>query len=192
MKNGKPDILFTSDLHFNHEKVIEYSKRPFASLHDMTEALIHKWNFIVDRGDVIYVLGDFALTNNTTDKGMVEDILSRLNGNKHLITGNHDRKAVTEATGWSWAGNYKSIKVKDSDCHGGNQKIVLFHYAIRSWQNIGRGAWHLYGHSHGNLPKAIGKSLDVGVDANGYYPVSYQEIKARMQSKEIFTEDHHK
>ncbi len=34
--------------------------------------------------------------------------------------------------------------------HG--QPIVICHYAMRVWNRSHHGAWHLYGHSHGNLP----------------------------------------
>jgi hypothetical protein len=34
------------------------------------------------------------------------------------------------------------------------QPIVLCHYAMRVWNRSHHGAWHLYGHSRGNLPAA--------------------------------------
>ena len=32
------------------------------------------------------------------------------------------------------------------------QLVVLCHYAMRVWDRSHYGSWHLYGHSHGNLP----------------------------------------
>ena len=33
-------IWFTSDTHFFHDKIVEYSQRPFASVEEMNEGLI--------------------------------------------------------------------------------------------------------------------------------------------------------
>jgi calcineurin-like phosphoesterase family protein len=55
-------IFFTSDTHFNHEVIIRYSQRPFADLSEMTEILVRNWNDRVGPGDIIYHLGDFAIT----------------------------------------------------------------------------------------------------------------------------------
>lgn len=51
-------IYFTSDLHFGHENVIRFDDRPFASVEEMDAELIRRWNAKVDRGDLVYVLGD--------------------------------------------------------------------------------------------------------------------------------------
>jgi calcineurin-like phosphoesterase family protein len=70
-----------------------------------------------------------------------------------------------------------------------NQRIVLSHYAQRTWQGAFRGAWHLYGHSHGNLPP-FRKSMDVGVDAWDFRPVSFEQIQDRMNAvTEAFSEE---
>ena len=53
------------------------------------------------------------------------------------------------------------------------------------WRSDFRGTWHLYGHSHNNLPdKHDSLSFDVGVDANVFYPLSYAEVKERMLRQE--------
>jgi hypothetical protein len=42
------------------------------------------------------------------------------------------------------------------------QRIVLGHYALRVWNQSSRGAWQLYGHSHGKLPEITSSpSMDV-------------------------------
>ena len=46
--------------------------------------MIENWNKTVTENDEIYVLGDFGAD------GFERDILSRLNGVKYLIKGNHD------------------------------------------------------------------------------------------------------
>ena len=67
-----------------------------------------------------------------------------------------------------------------------NQPIVLCHYAMRVWHHSGRGAWQLYGHSHGKLPSAEGsRSMDVGVDTNDFRPYSFDEIRAKLPAQSI-------
>lgn len=79
------EIFFTSDTHFWHKNIIEYSCRPYNSIEDMNEDFIDKWNSIVRRGDIIYHLGDFALC----DRIKAEFVRDRLVGTIRLIRGNH-------------------------------------------------------------------------------------------------------
>lgn len=51
----------------------------------MNEEMVKRWNSVVGPGDVVYYLGDFSLANRS-----VEYFAPRLNGEKHLIMGNHD------------------------------------------------------------------------------------------------------
>jgi len=53
---------------------------------------------------------------------------------------------------------------------------------LRTWPLSHYNSWHLYGHSHGKL-EPIGKSWDIGVDANNYYPVSFARIHDIMQHR---------
>ena len=51
-------IFFTADTHFGHENVIQFDKRPFAPADEMDKEMIRRWNNKVDKGDLVYVLGD--------------------------------------------------------------------------------------------------------------------------------------
>lgn len=153
------------------------------NLHD--ETLVKNWNSLVQKGDTIFHLGDCYFTWRNEDRIAVEKLLSRLNGAKFLIKGNHDRKAVCKARGWQWVGDIKKIKV-DIPGLETKQKIILCHYAMKTWQAQHHGSWQLYGHSHGNLlddPYSL--QLDVGVDCWDYYPVSLDQIKEAMDLKEV-------
>jgi len=75
---------------------------------------------------------------------------------------------------------------------GHPQITVLCHYAMRVWDRCHHGAWHLFGHSHGSLaddPHSL--SWDVGIDANGFSPLSVPEIAAIMGRKSFRPTDHH-
>lgn len=174
-------IYFTSDHHFGHSNIIKFCNRPFANVEEMNETLIERWNIKIKPEDEVYYIGDFALTN---DKKTTANILNRLNGTKYLIVGNHESSALKNKEKFKWIKEYHELKVKDSDCKDGVQRIILFHYAMRVWKSDFRGSWHLYGHSHGNLPDKKDKlSFDIGVDCHNFYPLSYDEVKTIMKTK---------
>lgn len=163
---------FTSDTHLNHFKAIEYSNRPFSSLDDMNESMIQRWNSCVKHSDLVYHLGDFCF-------GKLDDIKKmryKLNGKIHLILGNHDYKnniqrladCFTEIT------PLKVIKIN-------KMPITLCHYSMNTWDRSHYNSFSIFGHSHGNW-KGTGKSFDVGVDGHNYYPWSYEEVIAKMET----------
>jgi calcineurin-like phosphoesterase family protein len=182
-------IWFTADTHFNHANVIKYSRRPFASLEEMTERLIANWNKYVQAGDTIYHLGDFALSWGRKSEKAIDDILRRLQGNKWLICGNHDRDEVTRNRHWTKVVDYHEIRVATTD--EDKQRIVLCHYSMRVWNQSHRGAWMLHGHSHGNLADIGGKTMDIGVDCHEYRPVSLNFLTETMRRRPIVAVDHH-
>ena len=72
------------------------------------------------------------------------------------------------------------------------RRIVLCHYAFRVWNKSHRGAWHLYGHSHGSLPDDPNSlSFDAGVDCHEFTPISYERVKEIMAEKRFLPVDHH-
>lgn len=161
---------FISDTHFGHANVIQYSNRPFVDVQDMDAAMIDRWNSVVKKDDNVYHLGDFAFSS----EARIEEILKQLNGKKYLIFGNHDKKIR----------NSKHLQsLFEGGCHEmlevsiQKQRIVLCHFGMRVWNGVHYGAWHLYGHSHGNLP-GDAQCMDVGVDTgNGFRPYSFDQIK---------------
>lgn len=190
---------FTSDPHYDHEKVIVYSKRPFLDANGnpdvglMNRTLIQRWNECVKPDDEIYVVGDISC-GSTPEK--VYEHLIQLNGIKYWIPGNHDKtiRKSTKIVGlFKWVKDLAEISVPyDPTNPHKNQRIVLCHYAMRVWNKSHYGAWQLYGHSHGNLkddPHAL--QLDVGVDEWDYRPVSFEQIKERMARKTFKPVDHH-
>jgi len=186
---------FTSDTHFNHSKVIEYDNRPFRDLDEMTEALIENWNRVVKKGDIIFHLGDFAISYGKKHYEIIDAILSRLNGQKWLIKGNHDRAEVTENPRWVNVLPYHELRIHMGGVH--KQIIVLSHYCFRTWNQKSRGSWNLHGHSHGNLRDDRGdpikdKAIDVGVDSWGYRPIELAEIATEMDNRSIQYNDHHR
>jgi calcineurin-like phosphoesterase family protein len=174
-------IFFTSDHHFGHTNILKFSNRPFENIEEMNDELIKRWNEKINPEDEVYHLGDFGMTK---DSGLINEILDQLNGTKYLIVGNHEGPALQNRKKFKWIKEYFELKVKDDECKNGIQRIILFHYAMRVWRGDFRGTWHLYGHSHGNLPDKKDKlAFDIGVDCHNYYPLSFEEVKGIMKSK---------
>lgn len=174
-------MWFTADTHFGHKNILKFCNRPFATIEEMDEALIERWNEKVAPDDDVYHLGDFALTSVAKTR----DVLNRLNGNIHLIIGNHESSALQCADRFVWVKDYHELEVPDNDAYGGKRSIVLLHYAMRVWNASHHGSWHLYGHSHGTLPDDVTSlSFDAGVDCHDYYPISYQRVKIIMSRKD--------
>lgn len=173
-------IFFTSDHHFGHANIIKFCNRPFENVEEMNEEMIRRWNEKVKLEDTVYHLGDFGFKNKTN----LANILYRLNGKKYLIIGNHEGAALSNSKHFQWTKEYFELKVPDPTLKNGIQRIILFHYAMRVWRGDSRGAWHLYGHSHGNLPdEEHRQAFDVGVDNHDFYPLSYEEVKEIMSKK---------
>lgn len=152
----------------------------------MNEGLISNWNSKVHPGDTVYHCGDFAFTK---DVAAISAIVKHLNGQILLIRGNHDYdKVIKEVAGFAWvSGPYQCKMVKV-----GEQMVFCSHYAMRIWDHSHHGAFCAYGHSHNGLaddPNLL--ACDVGVDAQGGYPVSFEELKAIMAKKAFVPIDHH-
>ena len=160
--------FFTADTHFGDHRMINIHKRPFASVAEMDEALIAGWNSVVAPEDTVWHLGDVARSAKQLS------LLDRLKGTKHLIRGNNDPDAVAAAPIWASSRDYAELEVDGT-------RLVLCHYAFRSWNGQHRGAVNLHGHSHGRL-KPLPRQFDVGVDPRGFVPVTLAELLPRARS----------
>ena len=179
------NLFVTSDLHLGHANIIKYSRRPFSSVDDMNERLVENWNSVVKDGDTVWSLGDFAFM--PFDKTL--EILKRLNGNINLVLGNHCQKIQANRKMLLESGLVKEMR-DYKELSWDKQKMVLFHYAQRTWNGSHYGAWQLFGHTHGTM-EPYGKSVDVGVDSPYilgtpvYRPFSFEEIRDFMRDREV-------
>ena len=179
------NVFFTADTHFHHGNIIKYCDRPFSTHQEMTEKLIENWNTRIKPGDTVYHLGDFGFA----PADILEQTLQRLNGQKFLVFGNHDKEIRRSA-------KLRAHFVKCSELLeiyvNNKQPVTLCHYAMLVWNKSHHGAWMLHGHSHGSLTYPYqAKIMDVGVDANNYYPWSVAEITHKMSAISGTVIDHH-
>jgi len=145
----------------------------------MNETMIENHNALVKPGDDVYDLGDFAFGRDSDEAG-VRSVLHRLHGNLHFIWGNHD-KLFAEVIRKNpelvvWTKDIYEFKKGEID-------IILFHYAMRTWNHSHRGSFHLYGHTHATLPEDNSLSFDIGVDAWDFKPVHLDEVIKKMNAK---------
>lgn len=174
-------IYFTADLHFGHKNIIAHCKRPFQSVDHMDSVLIRNWNQKVNSNDEVYILGDFTMEDAAT----AHRYFSALNGKKYLIRGNHDKFTKHFAAYGDdvvWIKDYHVLRYQKS-------KFILFHYPILEWESFGKDSIHLYGHIHNSeksieRTKVLGKNTyNVGVDVNGYEPVSVEQISKIIEKQ---------
>ena len=133
----------------------------------MNSTIIERFNDVVGLTDITIHGGDFSFGNEQDAK----NIIRRLNGNHIFIMGSHDR----------WLRNKRSTPQIWSK-RINNKLIVVCHYAMRVWQASHYNSYLLYGHSHGGLPSK-GKSHDIGVDTNNFYPYSMDDVINLMKNK---------
>ena len=168
-------IYYTADLHFGYETILHRAGRPFTTVEEMDEALIQNWNAVVREEDTVYVLGDIG-SHETPIPGAQ---LSRLNGRKHLIRGNHDTGYEDQQQLLQWFDTVTDLlEIDDGEFH-----ITLCHYPIAYAQN----GYMIHGHIHNakkelyHLLRRLPRVMNAGVDVNGFRPVTLAELVENNQ-----------
>ena len=186
--NTLPNIFFTSDYHAFHKKILQLGKgRPFRSLDEHNSALVDRHNAVVRPNDLVYNLGDFAMSCGWQQAYAFRQ---RLMGKQHFTWGNHDRPP-TGSIAYDMIRNqpdcFEAVDymfVLDLQAYGVKYPVTVGHFFMGTYTKSHRGAWNLYGHSHNQLPEEPRwMSFDVGVDAWDFSPVSIEEVKKKMATK---------
>lgn len=174
---------FTADFHFGHSGAMQWGlpSRSFASVEEMDAAIIAGVNERVGAGDLLFILGDFAVC---PDADYIAHCFHALRGRKALLIGNHDLdkkgrlKASLSALPW----DMPPVAAMETKADG--QRLWLSHYAHRAWPAQHRGAYHFYGHSHSRLP-SYGLSRDVGIDCPDldFRPSTFAELTKDMTNE---------
>ena len=137
---------YISDLHLLHKNCIGFDERPFADLEEMHETILANWNRKVTNSDTVYILGDATLYGKKED---AIALVARMKGKKVLVRGNHDH-----IDDYRYQQLYEEIcdyKEIQDGIDGKQYHLVLFHYPIFSWKNMGHGTILLYGHTHDSM-----------------------------------------
>lgn len=200
-------IWFTADLHLGHERILGLGPgRPFVTIAEHDRAIIDGINDAVGPQDQLWVLGDVGIGLKTDGYRAVRSrILCR---HVHLVVGNHDHEARAVASqAFESVQAYSRLGRPSRD----GWRAVLCHYLILDWDGMYDGAYMLHGHMHSRPvgtrgaanPALLGtthvhavagynelmrrrgtRRYDVGVDANGYRPVSLAEVLSFFGDRE--------
>lgn len=179
------NIFIASDHHLGHENVLTFKRedgsplRPYFSLAEMHEALVANHNSVVRPQDKVYFLGDVMMNK----KGL--EPLSRMNGTKILIKGNHDVMKLNV-----YAEHFKDVR----SVHPLEKGFVLTHVPIHP-QSLERWGTNIHGHLHANnvtraketYPNPRADPVWVNEDDPRYFcacieqinytPIAFEEIK---------------
>lgn len=190
--------FFTSDMHFNHTKIIQWRERD-GDVEEMNNDIIDIWNDTVGPRDTVAILGDVLMGPRL--EGL--PLLSRLNGNLILLPGNHDhcwrgnRRRITEARNWpELYGQYADI-IDDGyyTIPGLPETVYMSHFPF--WGDhveedrymqyrppFDPGTWLIHGHVH-SLWRTNGNMINVGLDAWGR-PLHTTEVTDLMEAEWTF------
>jgi len=135
-----PGVFLVSDTHFGHAGVCRFTRtdgvtklRPWDSAEEMDEAMVAAWNERVRPQDKVYHLGDVVINRRAMKT------LSRLNGDKVLIRGNHD--IFPDAEYREYFRELRAYHVMSG--------MILSHIPVHT-ESLGRFGTNIHGHTHAN------------------------------------------
>ena len=163
-----PQNWYLSDTHFNQERTMTLSRRPYKTVWEMDMDMISNWNKRIRKNDTVYHLGDFG------ENGKYLDCLNFKT--LKFTKGNYERDGKSPNVLKDMKGR-KDVEIYDNDeckAESGEFKYTMRHEPI-SGNKVEKGETVLYGHIHGRqLVKQNG--VDVGVDAHRMCPCSQEEV----------------
>lgn len=179
------EIFLTSDLHMSHDKDFIWGVRGFKNVTEMNEALVENWNKIVKPDDIVWNLGDIALSS--TEQAI--PYLQALNGTQYWLLGNHDHasrvKAICDACPNITVPRHTFV----TKMRIGDVLVYLGHYPMDTYnydenKPFERHVIDLHGHTHQttnwrNLNNPF--MYHVGVDSHNFAPVAMEEAIADIR-----------
>ena len=181
---------FISDTHFNHSNFLAFKRddgtpcRDFDSIKEMNELIIENWNKAIKPQDKVYHLGDVIMG----DPKKYDKILSRLNGKKRLVIGNHDIEKLKHISKYF----QKISGARDLNING--FKCIISHIPLHP-SCLERFGVNIHGHIHDRIlgrkefkiqprPLKILETviipqpnyLNVCVERTDYKPINLEEI----------------
>ena len=169
------DIWLVSDTHWGHENVLKFTDRDgklirgskFASVEEMDEHMVERWNSVVKDGDKVYHLGDVYFAQG-------HRILTRLKGQKRLILGNHDNgKDQNLVRHFGKVVVWRMFTEFD---------MLLTHVPVHP-QSLQYGVkYNIHGHLHQNSVNDD-RYYNVSVEQIDYTPVHIEDVQKIMRSR---------
>ena len=179
------EIYFVSDLHMMHDKPFLFEPRGFSNTEEMCETIVENWNKVVKPDDIVYDLGDMALSNVE----QAVKYIKKLNGKHFWIRGNHDSdNKVQYITDYCWDQVYyigwaEVLKYN-------KYRLYLSHYptltANYDEKKFSQHLIALHGHVHSKTPWINPRNpfmYDVGMDAHNCTPVHIDEVLTDIRQR---------
>lgn len=157
--------FYTSDLHFSHERIIEFG-RPFENIQKHNEFIIRAWNSRVGIFDKVLLLGDVAFNSGLAH-------VSRLNGEITLILGNHDNKRI---------GVYNNLFEDVKAYHELKGLKVLFSHIPVHESQLDRWNYNVHGHTHFEKIKDE-RYINICLEHTNYAPLSHEELLLKLKKE---------
>lgn len=165
------EIFFIGDTHFGHANILQYEPiaRPFDTVEEMNEAIIERWNKVVNKFDKVYHLGDFCFGRENLS------IITRLNGQKRLILGNHDTYSH-EYTGLGFLSIHGALFWND---------CILTHIPVHPYSLGSRAKYNIHGHLHSKRVMTVEvpeftridkRYINVSCEQNNLTPMNAEEL----------------
>ena len=165
--------FIVADLHFGHANIIKYESRPFNNVYEMDMEVIELWNGVVKKDDIVYVLGDFTLSRR---KEIITSLLSKLNGRKILVMGNHDTRKPKDYVECGFeVATRKPIMVEPG--------VILMHEPFSDANLIYNKYLYFFGHVHNNpsIMDGYPNCMCVSLERIGYKPIDLDEYISKMK-----------
>lgn len=148
----------------------------------MNEAIVERWNNVVQPEDIVYVLGDIMLNDN--DTGL--KLLKSLKGDIRIVLGNHDTPTREELYKGCW--NVSEVALAAKLKYRGYHFFMTHYPCITSnleKESLKQCTINLYGHTHqkDNFYQDIPFIYHVGVDSHNCTPVHIDQIIEDMNAK---------
>lgn len=167
------NIWLTSDLHLCHDREFVWKARGFNNVDEMNQAIVDRFNSVIQPEDTLYILGDVMLNDNAK----AEQYLAQIKGKKIFIRGNHDTNIRVELYK-----KYTNEEIKYADVIKVKKKIIyLSHYptiTANADDDPGKTTLNFHGHTHQtcNFTANGFYMYHVGVDSHDCYPVLIDNI----------------
>lgn len=197
------NVWVIADLHVNHTNILKHEPQRVKIMglksdtdiegHD--EWIKNMWLNTVKRGDHVYVLGDFILSNRNFAVKYLHTLKSK-GCHIHLIVGNHDKATEKLSNMFDSIDLIKVVDFKKSAFPFIEEDAftcVLCHYPLKTWPRKCYGAANIYGHVHDHSPwidnDPYDLCLNVGLDSEfanyGLIPLEkiYEWYKKRLDGK---------
>ena len=185
-------IWFTADCHYYHHNMLMHrsfgvhdgtpievpAMRRFRTTDEMHKVLKKRFNEVVSPDDVTYHLGDFAYGPGAKSWQQLTHIVEGLNGQHHLILGNHDHLKPFDYLEAGFLSVHTSLEFNFTQHHefisDEDFEVILVHDPAIA--GMLQDKFFIHGHTH-SLGKHLNKNTYcVSVELTDYYPVPISDI----------------